>query len=220
MDAVRTLAEELGEFVEEFRGNPFRFLYEAEIQAALFMRLAAAFGEWPVSLVGGAHDADHYGVQHDGVPRRIQTLPVHMEYPAVTRFDLAILVGDGVGRGVEAPRAGPICNDSFWTQPVRFAVELKYCQLGDRPTSRYRQLLADLEKMERYGSSLGSAQAFGGLGLLFVQSHSEYLLRDVRHHLHTADGVTALPNGVRGYVIAPYAVYGLSGTGTGSGDQS
>lgn len=136
----------------------------------------------------------------------VDTLALHMEYPTKTRFDLAVLAETTEAAEAGSPR---LTNDAFWSQPVQLAVEMKYCQLGDPLTTRYDQLLSDVEKMERYASRLPQGSRFHGLGLLFVQSRDERMLDVIQDELTAVSDVEVDMEAfeVQAFVVAPSKTY-------------
>lgn len=167
MDYVDPLHQGIAKLVERFRRNPFDYLYERDLQAALFALVAEGFGAETIAMKGGRWDITEYGGTDT-----VCTVPVKCEYPTSRGFDLAIIDPETLRPYDKAQwRAEGLNNDPFWDQPVLAAVELKYCQLGDRRDLRRASCNADIGKLKRYLEHRGE-RPFLGISLLFVQSAS------------------------------------------------
>jgi hypothetical protein len=99
----------------------------------------------------------------------IKTVPVKCEY--LNRFDLAVIdpasVEDFTSR-VEWETRG-FKNDKFWSQSICAAVELKYCQLGEKESLWCKKVEYDVEKLRLYLEER-RPRPFLGIALVFLQS--------------------------------------------------
>lgn len=195
MDYLETLKSSIIDVIEDFRGNPFDFLYEADIQAALFAKTRERFFTERVEMKGGYRAPEFY--PEGGV---VKTTPVKCEYPSGQRFDIAVI---DHGRAEHYERArwqeNSWKNDRFWGQPLRAAVEIKYMQLGDRPNHRREGFQADIKKLRDYRNA---DSQFTGIALLFVQSDlqfSELFCQDMTK----LEGISEVRNGIYAAVIGP-----------------
>lgn len=167
LDYIAALHRSITKLVRRFQCNPFDFLYERDLQATLFALLVEEFGDEKITMQGGFWKAVEYGESST-----IRTIPVRCEYPSSTRFDISIIDPETV-RAYDKARwqTEGLKNDAFWNQPVLAAVELKYCQIGDRPGLRKAECTVDTEKLRRYLEERGE-RTFCGISVLFIQSVS------------------------------------------------
>lgn len=165
LDYITALHRGIAELVRRFQLNPFDFLYERDLQATLFTLLVEEFGDERITMQGGFWKTTDYGGS-----ATIRTVPVRCEYPGSHQFDIAIIDPETV-RAYDKARwqVEGLKNDAFWNQPILAAVELKYCQVGDRPALRNAQCIVDIEKLRRYREERAE-RIFCGISLLFVQS--------------------------------------------------
>ena len=170
MEFRETIKISIDRLVKDFQSNPFDYLYEADIQAALFAMAREEYGSVKVEMSGGYHrktlGKESYVVT---------TTPVKCEYPSGNRFDIAVIDPERLqsydpSKGVDLGWK----NDSFWGQPLCAAVEIKYMQLGDRFDRRADGFLADIAKLKSY---VLADQRFCGIALLFVQTESPRVSR-------------------------------------------
>lgn len=169
MDYITALHRGVAELVRRFQCNPFDFLYERDLQATLFTILVEEFGDEKITMQGGFWKTTEYGES-----TTIRTVPVRCEYPGSRshQFDIAIIDPETVRAYDKAQwQVEGLMNDAFWNQPILAAVELKYCQVGDRPGLRKAQCAVDIEKLRRYLEERGK-RIFCGISLLFIQSAS------------------------------------------------
>lgn len=195
MDYLETLKSSIVDVIDDFRGNPFDFLYEADIQAALFAKARERFYPERVDMKGGYRKPEFYP---EGCV--VKTTPVKCEYPSGQRFDIAVIDPCRVEHYDEARlQENNWKNDRFWGQPLRAAVEIKYMQLGDRPNHRMAGLLADVKKLRQYGDL---NPKFAGIAMLFVQSDLQY---DDIHckDMTKLEGISAVGNGIYTAIIGP-----------------
>lgn len=163
-DHTRLLCNGVVNFIAEFQQNPFKFLYERDIQSVLYARLYDTFYSNTIQLVGGYHTKEEYGGS-----TKIKTVPVHCEQNDRGRpFDI-VLIDDGqlIPYSESTRAAESWANDKFWRQPLRAAIEIKYHQLGDTPSRRINGFNTDYTKLQAYGDD---NRNFLGIALLFVQS--------------------------------------------------
>ena len=194
MDFIAVLHRSIAELVKRFQSNPFDFLYERDLQAMLFSLMVDGFGPVKIAMKGGYWKSDHYGEGDT-----IRTVPVRCEYPSGYVFDLAIIDPQMIrSYDLTQWQAAGLKNDAFWNQPVMAAVELKYCQLGDRVNLKKAECSVDIEKLKRYQEERGE-RPFCGISLLFIQSESmAFKFQDgaKARDEHLASGLTQ-------YVVTP-----------------
>lgn len=167
MRAHQKLKQSIAALISDFQRNPFDFLYEADLQAALFAKACSNFEPERITMRGGYHSPEYYPNHGE-----ISTIPVKCEYPGSQRFDIAVIDSSNIQvYDAEKWKTHGWKNDNFWELPVCAAVELKYLQLGDRPNDRVSGLKKDLEKLERYS---GNPDGFLGVAMLFIQSDAQY----------------------------------------------
>jgi hypothetical protein len=170
-DPVIVLYRSIEALIGAFQRNPFNFLYEADLRGTLLHLLTLAFGDTSdIEMRGGYHDSAAYGGN-----MIIRTTPAKSEYPTgegLERFDVAIIDRGAVRHYDQAFwEARRFKNDAFWNQPVRAAVELKYCQLGQGLPSQCEATNDDAEKLWSYlGKAEREHRRFLGVAMLFVQS--------------------------------------------------
>ncbi len=169
MSYLEILKNSIAELVEDFRSNPFDYLYEADLQAALFSIARAKFKskEMAIWMEGGYHASGLFPDKY-----AVGTTPVKCEYPSGKRFDIAIIDPKRV-EPFESTRARTEGwkNERFWAQPLCAAVEIKYLQLGDRLNHRAAGLKSDLAKLKGYQFA---DPGFCGIAMLFVQASAQY----------------------------------------------
>ncbi|MGR5367959.1 hypothetical protein ACWU37_21595 (plasmid) [Photobacterium damselae subsp. damselae] len=113
---LETLNSEVLSFIRLFQSNPFRYLYESDIQSALFSRLRQAIPD-TLRIAGGGNPLNEYEVSI-----------VNSEY--LSRLDIALL-------DVEKAPFHPVRNHKgfdihLYDCPVFIGIEIKYQKLGDR----------------------------------------------------------------------------------------
>lgn len=195
MEHFQTLKASIVDLIADFQSNPFDFLYEADIQAALFALARGRFLSEKIEMTGGYHPPDCYP---DG--KAVRTTPVKCEYPSQHRFDIALIDRERVepydrARWLENKWK----NDKFWGQPLCAAVEIKYMQLGDRRGHRAAGLQSDLLKLQSYSEN---NPKFSGIALLFVQADKQYG-EDFCASMKRLDGIDAVRSGIYGGIIGP-----------------
>lgn len=195
MDYLETLKSSIVDVVDDFRRNPFDFLYEADIQAALFAKAREKFDQERVEMKGGYRPPEFYP---EGCA--VRTTPVKCEYPSGQRFDIAVIDQRRVEHyEKEKWERNKWKNDRFWGQPLCAAVEIKYMQLGDRLNHRAAGLMADIKKLRAYKDK---DPQFSGIALLFVQSDlqfSEMLCGDMTK----IESISSVRNGIYAAIIGP-----------------
>lgn len=127
-----------------------------------------------MNIRGGFHSAKDMKVYGDG--HSIQTIPIKSEAQLFQPngwagwFDI-VLLDRVTPRNYDAKLAKKERweNDTFWYQPGRAAIEIKYLQLGESVSAQVSKTCDDLKKLERY---LGTRRprSFLGIVALFVQS--------------------------------------------------
>ncbi len=112
---LKTLNSEVLSFIRLFQSNPFRYLYESDIQSELFSRLRQAIPD-TLRIAGGGNPLNEYEVSI-----------VNSEY--LSRLDIALL-------DVEKAPFHPVRNHKgfdihLYNCPVFIGIEIKYQKLGD-----------------------------------------------------------------------------------------
>lgn len=113
---LETLNSEVLSFIRLFQSNPFRYLFESDIQGELFARLRQAIPD-VLRIAGGGNPLNEYDVSI-----------VNSEY--LSRLDIALL-------DVEKAPLHPVRNHKgfdmhLYDFPVFIGIEIKYRKLGDR----------------------------------------------------------------------------------------
>ncbi len=126
---LETLNSEVLSFVQLFQSNPFRYLYESDIQGELFSRLRQAIPD-TLRIAGGGNPLNEYEVSI-----------VNSEY--LSRLDIALL-------DVEKVPFHPVRNHKgfdihLYDCPVFIGIEIKYQKLGDRMA--LESCLQDMENL-------------------------------------------------------------------------
>ncbi len=194
--------EILQEFKAQFENNPFDFLYEADIQGILFCKLWEKFQSNLIRINGGYHKNEgHYG---DG-RNYIETNPVKTEYPSGIKFDIAVINKDCRIEYDKVIKKDPyILNDTFWNQPLKLAVEIKYSQLCEGINES--GFKSDLEKLYNYYDFIRKnrpGEEFYGIALLFIQPYN--YLENIKEAMkgEIIEGMAEIKQGIQGYIIAP-----------------
>ncbi|HIF9499207.1 TPA: hypothetical protein ACX6SJ_003717 [Photobacterium damselae] len=126
---LETLNSEVLSLIQLFQSNPFRYLYESDIQGELFSRLRQAIPD-TLRIAGGGNPLNEYEVSI-----------VNSEY--LSRLDIALL-------DVEKAPFHPVRNHKgfdihLYDCPVFIGIEIKYRKLGDRMA--LESCLQDMEKL-------------------------------------------------------------------------
>ena len=122
------LNEALNNFAIEYCINPFKYLYEADAQVLLSRHLESAFHE-PHEI---NREQNHYPSLD--FEKRMNIGKVHREYPAGILFDNVVLgdphqlTNDQINRKLR--------YESWYTQPLRYAIELKLVPLYLLPRTK------------------------------------------------------------------------------------
>ena len=165
MKNIDLLNASVQDFVCEFQGNVFNFLYERDLQSILFSIAYRHFATERVRMRGGFHRENAYGGNN-----YIDTVPIKCEYPMSQVFDIGLIDSDAVQHYDTALwNQYNWKNDKFWDQPVRAAVELKYYQLGDSIEDKASAYEADVEKLKRYYDKR-THNLFLGIALICIQT--------------------------------------------------
>jgi hypothetical protein len=203
MDYLKKVHEAIKEFVDKYQNNPFNFLYEADIRSILFSIIFQKFGTETVKLRGG-YSGNNYS-RVDSIP----TIPVKCEYPTpgsheskIGTFDIAVIDPHHlIHYNSEQPKLKGWKSDPFWTQNLRIAIEIKYCQLGHVPRHKVTESAKDIEKLREYHRH-SSDRKFLGIALIFIQSES-IDIRPFRLGEALNDRYAEPSEGVYKYVITP-----------------
>lgn len=192
------LKESVIELISDFQLNPFDYLYERDIQAALFSKAYSNSQHERISMIGKYHSAEHYPAD-----QVVKTIPVKCEYPGTQKFDLAVIDANVIESydRVNGEKHG-WKNDRFWEQPVCTVIELKFMQLGDRQSHRISGFQNDIKKLVQYESS---NHQFLGISMQFVQSyalHPEISMENMR----ALKGIDEVDSGIYGAVVSPSKV--------------
>ncbi len=173
MDDLAVVHSTIEKFVSFFRENTFHFLYESDIQAFLFYELFKSINR-NIMIEYDVYSRDHYKQE-----RFLETSIIKTEYPTITRFDIAIIDDSSnyYKDDVKKIRTdNELKNEAFWSLPVKIGIEIKYCQLGQKPSDIFNLLKRDLEKLSNYPKK---TEKFHGIGLLFVQSYSDKIQSEI-----------------------------------------
>jgi len=122
------LNEALKKFAIEYCDNPFKYLYEADLQVLLSKHLESVFS------------ASHDIVREQNWYKSLEKKPsmnigkVHREYPAGILFDNVVL---GTSQQLnEDQLARKLIFESWYSQPIKYAIELKLVPLYLRPKTK------------------------------------------------------------------------------------
>jgi hypothetical protein len=184
------IANSINSFIRDiFQPNPFDFLYEADIQSAMWSRLKNDIDvnvKWEIE--------DEEIIRKIG-KKSIQTSIIKTQYPnGPKRFDIAIIHPESKRLIGKKDRL-----ETFWVQPILLAIELKYLQYGFLPNKIWEEFSRDIELLKTFEDRFEY-----GLALLFVQS--AYLFEKLVHlNLKPAD--IELSSGVIGYVVTQQEIY-------------
>lgn len=184
----------IGEVAKNFSGNPYDFLYETDIRAALYGLLKDS-PEFP------RHHVSNEAVQRFkfGTSDHV-TSPVRMEYPTGTRFDIAI-TGRDDARGL-------------WMQPVRFAFELKLWQIDHGGNCFVKDLLKIAHHQRNSPALRGWVIVFAHSDNVLDNKLKSFKVEGIREHLTDRINASAMLELVLvtpGIVRAWTAVDGNSG---------
>lgn len=181
-------------FFHRFQTNPFNYLYESDLQAHLNTMLDTSIGRSTrIVGIGKYYDTKAF----------IETSIVKTEYPSGNRFDIAVIDPDGQPDYPEV-NTKKLKHEKFWVLPIRTAIEIKYCQLGDRLSDRLNQLYADVNKINNYRIKNNRVNKTNGICLLFVQADKISQFERIHEY-----GKEKLPDNIEIYVIGPQKVYSL-----------
>jgi hypothetical protein len=181
----------------EFQFNTFDFLYEADIQCALWSRLKNDVDikiRWEIE--------DEEVIKKIG-RRFIETSIVKAEY-AQNRYDIGIIRLDSKN----FLNKGERLENIFWNQKLLLAIELKYLIYGYNPNQILNKFLADRKKMSKeLGNSIES-----GLALLFVQVGNPLEIYGKKLKPAPIEGFELSANYVRGYIVGSKEIYEVEGS--------
>jgi hypothetical protein len=195
MNYLRALKSAIVDVVADFQCNPFDFLYEADIQAVMFVRAREKFLPEKIEMIGGYHPIERYPDDS-----KIKTTPVKCEYPSEQRFDIAVIDRERVEPYDRARwKERNWKNDRFWSQPLCAAVEIKYMQLGDKLQDRARGFQKDLQKLRSYSEK---NPGFTGIALLFVQTDKQYS-EALSGSMKRLEDTEIFRNGIYGAIVRP-----------------
>ena len=115
------LLKALNSFAKEYSDNPYKYIYETDVQVLLSNHLEKVFStEHIITREINSHnslaDVETFNIGK-----------VHREYPSDILFDNVVL-GDPQQRSQEQKDNG-INYESFYTQPIKYAIELKLVPL-------------------------------------------------------------------------------------------
>jgi len=118
LDKHPRLKKAMNGFVTEFLKNPYKYVYEADLQVALAKSLDEVFKEEHIINKLASEGIDQQNGYDIG--------KVHREYPSKTPFDVVVL-GDPDNSKDGLNKDGQY--EDFYEQPVKYAIELKLIQL-------------------------------------------------------------------------------------------
>lgn len=129
-EIYQALVESIGETVEAFQKQPYRYLYESDLQADLFAN-SRKYLPHTINIKGTGQPSDSYDISI-----------VHTEY--ASRIDLVCL--DPVASQFVEPKAHKGIDTYIYGLPVLVGVEIKYKKLGDK--FGIEGCFSDLEKLD------------------------------------------------------------------------
>ncbi|MFX0204272.1 MAG: hypothetical protein ACFFCW_49880 [Candidatus Hodarchaeota archaeon] len=194
----------INSFIKLFQKNACDFLYEEEIRAILYAQVRDALAGESVRLP--------VVIYRDEISKDfVQIGIVRAEYPSpppgrgrIGKFDIAIIHPDSKipKREGDRPRW-----ESFWNQDLLGAIEIKYCQIGEKLTYKISDLIGDMNKLQDYKNPEDQDRFEFGLALLFLQQ--DHLSIDpVTERLKTEEvSKVGLVSGIEAYVITPETKY-------------
>ena len=183
MKTIEVFYEVLDTYVAEFQGHPFDSLYESDIQACIYCRLASVLNQRIAIKTSG--DFRRRYLDQD----LIETTLVKSEYPTKIRFDIAV-IDDTQASDQYLP----------WEQKVRLAIEIKYYQCGDRMRDRVQGFKRDLAKLSKHYNGEKGLVTQLGVALLFLQrpmNLTKFFEQELIQRLVPKD------HGVQGIIIMP-----------------
>lgn len=193
--------DEIHNYIKVYQEHPFDYLYEADIQSALFARLFDLFKDDRIEIKGGYKGNDgQYGKLDD--IKSISTNIVKREYPTGSRFDIALIDHENPFHWEKYKKNHPATkNDSFWRQPLCMAIEIKLFQLGQ--VNINGKIKKGLEnEYEKYIKKLIEYSKhhddFLGMSLCFVQPYKikpDWLKDKLLSFIKTSN--------ILGYIICP-----------------
>jgi hypothetical protein len=196
---IEQIIKSINSFIaDDFQPNPFNFLYEADIQSAMWAKLK---NELDLKVRWEVEDEEIIKKIGKKAKGAIETNIVKTQYPnKPKRFDLGIIHPDSrkvVKKGDRLER--------FWDQPLLLAIELKYLQYGFNPEKVWEKFINDIEQLEKLKEEFKDRWFRYGLALLFVQS--DYPMTKMAGlNLRLVDGI-GLASDVAGYVISEKEIY-------------
>ena len=122
------LIKVLRAFTDEYCDNPFRYLYEADVQVMLSRHLESVFSEPHLLKREQSHYPSLESVENMDIGK------VQREYPAGILFDNVVL-----GEPLQLADDKKATNDYFenwYHQPIRYAIELKLVPLYLLPRTK------------------------------------------------------------------------------------
>ena len=180
-------------FVKTFKKNPWDFLYESDIQGLLFSKIYSSLEEHTIKIppefpeVGGVHFN-----------------PVKTEYPYHSRFDIAILDSQLEKLKAHYAKLYPISPERYvaWGMPLQMGIEIKYCVPDYSVFQKYRDMLSNVYKLEKYRRDSELSEKFIGLAMLFILSES-----DAAELGHKETGLKPGPEelrpGIHAWIVTP-----------------
>ena len=175
---------------DDFQPNPFDYLYEADIQSAMWSRLKNDLNikiKWEIE--------DEEIIKKIG-RKYIETSIVKAEYPHQNRFDIGIISPNSMSILKKGEKL-----EGFWNQKLLLAIELKYLQYGLNPNRMFKGFLDD---MDNTFIELANNLELG-LALLFVQSGDPQEIYD-KLKLVPVEGIEMLSD-VKGYFVSVKGIY-------------
>jgi hypothetical protein len=193
--------EGLNYFIKIFRENPFDFLSESDIQAAIYSILHEQIKEPFYMKVETLKNRKL--IDKD----QILTNLVKTQYPAISKkletrrvFDIAIIHPDSKISKTELNT-----NEAWWNQELLGAIEIKYFQ-GTNENGAVRGLREDLVKLKNHHKKESEDKFEFGLALLFIQFGDRKINRDIIEKQNMT--ITGKTNdikdifGIGGYIIS------------------
>lgn len=188
-DTIKIIKKCIFKISDDFKKNPFNFLYESSIQGRLYSLLYDELQN-EIKIIKSANKTLLNKTE-------AEICIVQTEYPSVIRFDIAFIDKEG------HPPNESLKNESFWIQPINFAIEIKYAQLGDNVEYKSLEAKMDILKIEDYRDTIieNYRDTFGGgIVLLFMQNEES----KISNNFESIEKLNSFAeNEVKGYYILP-----------------
>jgi hypothetical protein len=113
-----------------------------------------------IPIIGGCFNSEF--------SQKILTSPVKTEYPTEQRFDIAFINEKKImNYDIKMAKKYKWKSNTFWSQRLKAAIEIKYLQEGMRLSQFYEQTKKDVIKLNEYQSKFEND--FFGFSIIFIQ---------------------------------------------------